>query len=336
MLPLDEPFYSLHAVSRFRQEAREQWDNFVCDNVVYTPEEGEFDPLAESGYLEQYLSGDIWFEILFGFRAAGYLHTYCAVLEFLDASATTGEGGNAKAGRYGREQAVLVGIPQEMKNPQGVILRGIPSVIRLNGLDDPKSIGQNVLGQAIEVLDAGPACVGKDGEGRLLVRLISLQESQLPSDVIQGRAQIMSNVTKDDGKLVGGRRLWRELVNEIRIITRIELTSRSVGVLLDESRSSIFEFFKVFTRPLCLEPRTRDVGHEVYSTHGEEADDSEGTRNPHTDARRVHSQSGKDCEEAEALNSSTPPEEVVPGTGPVLRLGGCNATRTRSGSPEDA
>lgn len=136
MLPLGEPFYSLHAVSRFRQEARELWDYFVCDNLVYAPEKFQANPLSQLGYLEQYLSGDMWFEILFGFCAEGHLHTMCAILESFYTSTPSGEGGHGQANGDACEKPMFVGIPEQVQNPQLGILRGVPSVIRLNSLDD--------------------------------------------------------------------------------------------------------------------------------------------------------------------------------------------------------
>lgn len=265
MPPLDEPFYSLHAVSRFRQEAREEWDCFICDNVVYAPEHVDFDSLSEPGYLEQYLSGDVWFEVLFGFRASGHFHTYCAILEFLDAPTTPREGRNAKSGGDRGEQAVLVSVPQEVENPQGVILRSVPSVIRLNGLNGSNSVGQNTLGQALEVVVAGLTGIDEDGEGGLLIRLVGLQERQLPSNVIQGGAEVVDNVANYNRQALGWRRLRRELVDIVIDVLTIEVTDRSIGVVLDEAFGFPLEFFKVSTRPLNLEPRTGDVRHAVYS-----------------------------------------------------------------------
>lgn len=261
MLPLDEPFYSLHAVSRFRQEAREKWDYFVRDDVVYAPKKAQGNPLPQPGYLEQYLSRDIWFEILFGFRAAGYLHTCCAVLEFFDASAPSREGRHGQANGDTCEEPMFVGNPKLVQNRQLGILRGVPSMIRLNSLDDPNSIGQNVLRQAIEVLDALRAGVVKYGEGGVFVRLIGLQESQLPSDVIQGRPEVVGDVANNDREGQGWRGLRRELVDVVVDVLRIELATEFMGVFIDKSISLPFEFFKVYTRPLNLEPRTGDVRH---------------------------------------------------------------------------
>lgn len=335
MLPLGEPFYSLHAVSRFRQEARELWDYFVCDNVVYAPEKLQVNPLSQSGYLEQYLSGDMWFEILFGFRAAGYLHTMCAILESFYPPTPSGEGGHGQANGDACEEPMFVGIPKQVQNRQLGILRGVPSVIRLNSLNDPNSVRQNVLRQSLEGLDAGLAGVGEDGERRLLVRLLSRQQGQLPREVIEGRAEVMNNVSEYDRELERWRRLRRELVDIVVDVLGIELTTESIWVAIDESSGFPFEFFKVFTRPLNLEPRTGDVRHAVYSGRDrEEAEDPEGTRDTRAQARRraPRPQEGR---KGKALNSRQR-EEVASRTERGHPGGDHSARRTHLGIPEDA
>ncbi len=131
------------------------------------------------------------------------------------------------------------------------------------------------------------------------------------------------------------RRLRRELVDIVVDVLRIELATEFMGVFIDESISLPFEFFKVFTRSLNLEPRTGDVRHAVCSERGrKDTEDPEGPRDSRAQAwrRALRPQEGRkgqalNCRQSEEVASRT--ERGHPG-------GDYTARRTHSSTPVDA
>ena len=259
---------SLNEARRLRQKARESWERFITNKIVYQVQGDKAHPLAGKGYLEQYLSSEAWFEVLLS--PLGHSYTARAILEYLNLSTRAGEHWYDLAARDFHIDPVLVSVPQPVENGEGVVV-GVPTMCWLEVCDIRDGARQDVPCQVPEVVNASVREVANQREGREFVGLVpraDIAQSKIPSDVIQCRAEVMDNVTEDRGQRSRRRAMGRDLVNDIVEVLRIELSSESLRVSLKEGAHLPFEFVKVFARPFNLEPATRNVAvHEVYSDH---------------------------------------------------------------------
>ena len=123
-----------------REEARELWDYFVCNEVIYfsEPFKGNFE-LAQV-LAKQYLDGDLWFEVHWTFIKVDHreMHFNCIIErsprdeEILPSGKW--ESDIERIGIHGN-RPVFVHRPELIKLPEGVILKGIPSEVRLKRIN---------------------------------------------------------------------------------------------------------------------------------------------------------------------------------------------------------
>lgn len=298
---------SLNEACRLRQKARESWDYFITNEVVYEAKGSEGHPFAGEGYLEQYLASKIWFEVVFS--PLGHSYTARAILESFNRSAGTREHGYELAARDFDVESMLVGIPEPIENRERMII-GISSVCWLKVCDVRDRVRQDIHCRVPEVGNASVRKVSDQRKGRVIggltVRVGEVAEGKIPSNVVQGRTKVMDDIAEDGAKGDRGRTIRRDVIDHVVEVLRIEVSSESLRVSIKEDPRLPFEFVKVFARPFNLESRACDVAaHEVESTYGQDAEDSEGPRNPRARTRRVRSRSQQHSQD-EALNSLSP------------------------------
>jgi hypothetical protein len=294
---LNHSLLSLNEACRLRQKARESWDYFITNKVVYEAKGDKAHPLTGAGYLEQYLTSEAWFEVLL--FPLGDSYAARAILEYLNLATRTGQHGYGLAARDLDIDPVLVGVPEPVENREGVVI-GIPTMCWLKVSDVRDGVRQNVSRQVPEMANAPFREVPDQREGRLIEglapRASKVAESEIPSDVIQRRTEIMDNITEHRAERDRRRAIGRDLIDDIVEVLRIELSSELLRVSIKESPRLPFEFVKVFARPFNFEPGACNVAvHDVYSDHErQEAEDHEGPRNPRAQAPGVPSQSQED------------------------------------------
>lgn len=342
----------LNEAHRLREEARESWNYFVTNEIVYEADARDGDAFTSFGYLKEYLRAEVFFELSLSPR--GHPYAARAILESFDLAAWGSEYGDNLPARNLDVEPVFVGVPHPVQDRERMVV-GLPTVCWLKIDDVGNGIRKNIDYAVPESFDVvGFACADhwKRSEfPRLLAGADEIPESKIPSDVVQSCPQIVDHISQDRPKGDRRRAIWRDLIDSIVEIVRIELTGVSLRVSLNEASHLPFQLVQVLARPYNLDPSPGDIAvSEVLSFHGVDSnherstdtEDGEGPRDSRAQAprlRRRHPQGRKHAAsregEAEATpQECSPPGEVAPETS-ADRVG-CSAKHTHSGSPEDA
>ena len=147
MKPLDRP-------SQLREEARETWDYFLTEQVVYGSHLGEAEAVASLGYLEQYVHSEIWFECTLWIAPLRQAYAARMIFEYLNADlADSLYCSDVLAPGKRNVDSMLVSVPEFVENSE-VVGAGIPTVGWLKFYDSGDGIGQNVVDERPEMVDA--------------------------------------------------------------------------------------------------------------------------------------------------------------------------------------
>src|SRR5580704_4277611 len=122
-----------------REEARESWDHFVSDEVVYLAKAGERD-FKNVGFPKQYLNRDIWLEVHWICPCEGERESHFQIIcEAINVDETlpscTGEANIKSIGERG-DRPVFIECPEFVELPEGVIPERISSEVRLKRVND--------------------------------------------------------------------------------------------------------------------------------------------------------------------------------------------------------
>ena len=340
-----EPLGRQALAQRLRDEARESWDYFISDQVVYVAQlKGAKSPAAPYRWVRDYVEGSFWFEVILYSRPR---KNPLAVWLIESGTQNLGlRGAHAKAHQAfdGDDQSVFIDAREFIEDSEQFEFRPLRSVVWLKRLDGIDCGGKNALADpelSRDVpegkRDAAFVVGGDESLGYLRLPL-----GKSPSDVIQGRSQVGHDIPDHEAPRRGVAGLDRYLIHD-RTGNGM-LTPPCQCALSDDGdiwigrvRDTLDEFFDVHFRPLDLGAGAAQwVLRGVNYGHGQEAEteDSKGLRDSGPQAVGFRERSGC-CGEAEEVTAS-PHEEVASRTSPDRRSGCCSATRTRSGSPEDA
>jgi len=164
----------------------------------------------------------------------------------------------------------------------------------------------------------------------------AVNSNQFPCSMIKGGAEIVNSISQDE-RQIGGRCLAEANLEGLCASLRIIVDAKRIGVCLYKSIQSDLEIADVLLGPLNLKPSTikpTDLlsESEIRLRYGEETENSEGYRHSHPKAGRLLQKS----EESRHTLNDQPKEEVAAQTAPSHPRGGCTATHTHLGTPEDA
>ena len=338
-------FPQVEAIQWLREEARKSWQYAISDELVHSVEVSMGERPGTS-YIEHYLRGEWWLEVLLRVSTLGYEADYIAIIE---------RAGNKKilaldpdkqlvGGASWHDLSVLINDVGDMEKPEKVRICIVPSVVRLQRLDLVLRSRRDFLDSwqspGVELADV---LVDWKLNPPLFVRRQCgvIDESELKSEMIKARPHIVNRIAEDDAQSYRGFFMNLPPKYLASGAIRVYIADERVGLAGIVGGDFCCEIIEMFLRPFTLEPWSIERRHEVYSHHEQRQDrpaqteDLKGPRNPHPQAqgrRRRHREVG----EVQAALNSAPPEEVAPQTSPACGLGDCTATRTRSGSPEDA
>jgi len=236
------------------KEFSKAWVNIISDEAVYHEQVLEGQPggvisFIGNGrtYIKEYLSGNIWLEILLKIRRCGEFELYTALVE-VDESVHREVFGMSQASRdeklgYTREnKPMFVNVVDNGKNPEGMSSRiPIRSVIRLHRLD----VIPNIFAKFFESFSETSAVLDVNWEDSALTSL----DSERPSDVIKGATKTVSNFPYQKSPCERVR-LGEIRVEDIASIIRVFIDSTSVRLTCDEGLDFSVEDIKVFLRPI--------------------------------------------------------------------------------------
>lgn len=131
------------------KEARERWDYFISDKIVYFEQGVGGDDAVDRGIpfsVSSYLKGDLWFE-----NVAWFDEEFCiAFLVEVHDDSRVGIGKPDIRSRPGLgNDPMLIDIGNVTENGKQIKLRPIPSVVRLKLLNPPMGRGQDEFDMAL-------------------------------------------------------------------------------------------------------------------------------------------------------------------------------------------
>ena len=236
---------------RLREEALKKWEYVITDVVMKYSDTNEWNTITHDFISNQESITKVrnrWWEVLI--RDVND-KVYCALIEpTLAYSTLERDMGEA---RTDSDNPVLVKIRHLVNKPQRVGLGffHIPCVVRLKRIDDLSGVIGDMLQEAFNMPSGFPVVVDTDGECRSIKGGRCREQSQLPNQVVKGRAQVMENVASNYAK-----REWDGNVlnpEDICHIIRIELfgdnTERFSVIPFTDN---FIERLYVFRRPIEL------------------------------------------------------------------------------------
>src|SRR4029079_3930662 len=117
-----------------------------------------------------------------------------------------------------------------------------------------------------------------------------------------------------------------------KMLLRVKIAANQTFVRLRVSSDLILQGLCVMQRPIELEPMTTEHGVDSDYDGSTDPENRQGARDTRAEARGSHAR----LEEVGEAATDAPTEEVASRTAPARPSGGCTATHTRSGNPEDA
>ena len=213
-------------------------------------------------------------------------------------------------------------------------LRPLASIARLQFLDGC-DVGITDTLEICRPPSVESASIRIDRKLRSILLLAGIEKGEFIDQVVEGGAKVVDDFADEDSD-VGAEGSGLSPMRPSPLGHRIEIVGQVVLVRIMVPPLSPFEVLEVVTCPLDPEISPVESMHEVESGYGEDTEDAKGLHDTSPDSPTGRGRAGQDGQADEAVSHSSPPEEVASQTSPDRRSGGCSATRTRLGSPEDA
>ncbi len=244
------------------------------------------------------------------------------------------------------DELVPVEVRQTVEEPERVVLRlSVPSLKRLLVLDDCLMVVSqkadsldNSIGEFSGDRIAKLVSLKKNGELDKVINDLLVIPRQLAGHEIESGPVVVESFS-DEAAAAGRWLSAGEGFHDQIAGLRCEIMDNTMRVSVKESLDCPVQVHEVLCGPQQF---VRDgvvrIRHEVNLDYARQEDpdteNPEGTRDTGSQAVGLREGSRRRGE-AEEVTASTP-EEVASQTSPDHRSGGCSATRTRLGSPEDA
>ena len=316
---------------------------------------------ADPTNLDRYYRSAADLHIHFEIERRGIKLDYCAVLRKVVAGQTVGESIDISSNieledwivqtvAYDDELSVLIGVFEAVDDADPGCLN-VPTSVWLRPYDDclsrsgqsPDAPLKSIPSVRVWIKEL-PKPISRSGIniGNWIGSMLPLLARRASHDnVIERTTQVVDELTQDDGdKRVGI--IHDKSIEPLVIVLGLPYWDQVVRVAFLVGSQQSLDFHHVMLCPLDLEPPRITTSHEVSSTYERQpvgpaqTDDPEGPRDTRTYTEGGRGRARETGALPEALNPSSPPEEVAsrPSTG--RRHGASSAKRTRSGSPEDA
>ncbi len=292
----------LRAAAQLRGYVREVGQHFYSDKVIYLADvgNGSHESVPPG---KQYISGQIWAEVLVGVEVDGNPRSYLAIIEAasppdLNPRSKLLPRFHANGSDRDQYDPMLVGITEAIQKRKRVLsgVSAVRSIIRLIPLD---GIPYRLLDELQTPSEFPFISLTEDGKlrrfdgfelGLTVGDLENLWSGKLEDDMVKSGANLVDDLADQDTDLD-----WRlsPIVIDATLVERlisIQFVVDSIWLRRNEVVESLVKFVYVFFRPIELEPWPLKVfSHEVGLEYGqhEEADteDPEGPRDTRAQAR---------------------------------------------------
>ena len=258
-----ESQYSLPDLFRLRKEARKSWDYFVTDRLIYGPKlvDCDLDPLFVVS--EKHLGLGHWFEL--DISLAGEIENHLhIIIELIDPNGHSAVDVKVDLRDKGvhRDASMFVDVPKGVKNPEKLVLVGIPTVVRLKGPNrdhgpfrDTKShFGESDLGIERVLPNNWKSNPFRGSDTRFNAGC------ELPCQVIESGPQATNEISSDQGHL-HVRGVWGTKFDDVLACFNIVLKKEAISLCLSPRFYGLAEGIEVDLRPV-------DLMHYALYWHG--------------------------------------------------------------------
>jgi hypothetical protein len=235
-----------------REEARKSWFNFRTDEVVYVydffPREFKRNGTARIEWISKYKHGHIWLEyhgLLHGKRPTQFY----AIVEFaLNESKRLSI--DACKGRPRGRGSVFVDIAKFIQLPEGVIPKGVSSIVRLKLFDDGDGFARHIPDELLESLFGFRASVGVNREHDIPRWVGVPEQSQMPCQLIETRSKTVDHVREAEVHI--GVNEIDNTSSDVPLINQVVFLGDCIWLRPTELHDKRSEFLDVFIRPTNL------------------------------------------------------------------------------------
>jgi hypothetical protein len=191
-----------------REEARECWDHFVSDKIIYLGETHEFN-LDFPRFTEQYLNRNLWFELHLTSSCETHRESHFhAIWERANGLVLLPSGDvetNVNVVVGAGSASVFVECPEFIQLPEGVVPKRIASEIRLKPVQDSCYCGWKQSAPLVirpRVGETGKTNTALFRRGK---RARGIEMSELPRELIEAGSKAAKEVTKQHRDDLGCR-----------------------------------------------------------------------------------------------------------------------------------
>jgi len=254
-------FWPLPEYWWLREESRKGWDYCFTDKFVHVSEVPNREQNPFTIVSESHIHPDLWWEVhvlLGGERKAHY----AALVDYFRGGGQCD--GHSREVKLDRRVAkgdvpMFIDVPKEVQSPKVRLPVGIPTVIRLKRLHNGDCFGGEVGSAFPDVFLCADTICAADRKAEISTWGCGCQGRQLPSEVVEGRPQVVDEVSGDCAEIQG-----REIVFEDNdILTRFQIIAgrNSIAVRPCKVGNAPIEYIKVCLRPLNLQIGIKQAWH---------------------------------------------------------------------------
>ncbi len=286
---------TVEGVYRLREEARKSWDYFISDEIVYAAElrDGEV-PGGQRGYIETYVEHGLWFEVVA--RGANNEGKFVYIVEAESQSFVSTAKAEVNDSTHGRDNAMLVFISQLPEDAEKFHFRPLSSIVWLKSFDLMMCSGEDKLESAPPALRVPPSRRGgtewelnafRIPRKEFVPRLGHMQHGKLPSNMVEGSAEVAENVTDNQAPIAPHVPTDLEPVEDVSLLSLAQTTARVIHFALSAegdlwavrgATDSRLKSVDVHIRPRSLALGALEWTHLLYSTHGQGQEDNPSRR----------------------------------------------------------
>jgi len=247
-----------------REEAVKSWEHFISDKIVYAYQVSESLSDARSMVSsEGYLNGRFWIEMNFvlkGERHSIYNAITSCLANHIEGIIDPCEHGS-HCGSVGGDSPVLVEVTYLVDPPQGVALKGVPSMVWLKRLN----FMEGSLGHASDLLSKSFFGLGIPSldDRELSPTGNSIEACQSPDGLVQCSPHTVNGITSDQAN--PGRDVMEFHCDDVLSMFYIILAGDGIGLRWRCGAERIkrsLQSIEVFLRPTNLAVRIGHAGHE--------------------------------------------------------------------------
>lgn len=256
---------TVEAVNQSKKDL-ETWDYFILDEFMYAGESPSRKGKIKDGYIERYLRSDLYLCCTIKWRDYNSVIISKTAVGAVNARPVIET--NHRLGETGNDFPVFINAVDLVKPPKTFNWRPIRSIVRLKTFNDRMDFDGYInyfpLSPASRIIEVNLTV--KNGELCTSSRIVSTQQRQLPSQMVEGRPKVVSNLTDNQPPFLGGFPVYLKRDNLERLFRIVIWDDLAwFGLRFPEQTDFLVEGLELFFCPDDFEFGTIERVHILYS-----------------------------------------------------------------------